>query len=900
MADIAEHDGNGLAKQPERPRGRPALTTLCAAVVVAIAAFAFGWPTRGGGFSCGDDYHFVLDHALVNHPSLAHAGKLLTIVHGDLYQPLPMLSFQANYAMAGEDPGGRFPVSPFGFHLTNILLHVLNAVLAFLLAMRLSRSVMRMNGMGAPPLPGVGDGSDCSVTGGSSLAPNGPLALPVGLLTGLMFACHPFALEPVAWISGRMVLLATTFSLLVLLACAWRPADGRGIWPLTAGLAWILAILSKVLPSVPIAAALGDAHVHRRFPRRCWATYAVFLALGVAATVVAARTSGTAELMEATQAESTTAPPVRLLLGVSYYLENYVWPTRLSGWSPPARDVGFFSSATGVALLECCLLFAVGCLAWRHSRTSFLGLCLFVVLLSPFLAATTARRILAADRYMYLPIFGLHLAVSAVLVQVAEAIRKRLGSTASLVGVGAPCLALVTAWTVSAWSLAPAWAGSIDRARRIAEVYPDDANVWAALARTHVFEGQPDSALDVVASARERWPDNARLALWAGEAYRLKKDWPRAEAELRDAVEKMPDYPRALYGYALTLADLGREDEARTFYHRILERWEDFLPAATALARSYRAGGDADRAVAWFERAIVINPFHRDAHFELAMLYVQQREWARARELLASVLEMSPNDEPTMLNYGVTLAHLGRTDEALAAYDRLIATAPAAVVARLNRAALLASLDRAEEARREYREILATHPGHRDATIGLHRVLQDDRCFGELVRLWLAREQANGETAESRAWLTWAYVLNDEPEQAAKVIESIPVDADEHRFARWALAYDALRNRDIPSFRRILGRPVDPASTAPLADEHRQVIVAALSALPEEVRQTPPGLYALARVMADAGDAGMVRQIARRLEETPDASEWREAVGELLDILETGRNQSRARSEPRP
>jgi len=325
--------------------------------------------------------------------------------------------------------------------------------------------------------------------------------------------------------------------------------------------------------------------------------YAVFLALGIAATVAAARTSGTAELMEATQAESTTSPPIRLLLGVSYYLENYVRPTRLSAWSPPAQDVGFLSSATIVALLECCLLFAAGCLAWRHNRTSFLGLCLFVVLLSPFLAATTARRILAADRYMYLPIFGLHLAVAAALVQVADAIRKRLGAPASLVGIGAPCLALVTAWTVSAWGLAPAWASSIDRAHRVAEVYPDDASVWAALARTHVFEGQPDSALDVVASARERWPDNARLALWAGEAYRLKKDWPRAEAELRRAVEKMPDYPRALYAYALTLADLGRENEARAFYHRILEKWEGFLPAATALARSYRTSGDWDRVL---------------------------------------------------------------------------------------------------------------------------------------------------------------------------------------------------------------------------------------------------------------------------------------------------------------
>ena len=227
---------NPLAEGPEQtpapdPGGRrPVCAAILILVLVAAAAFAFGWPTRHGEFISGDDYHFVVEHVFVNHPSLGHAWDLLTIVHGDLYQPLPMLSFQANYAMAGPDTSGRLPVSPFAFHLTNIVLHMLNAVLACLLAWRLTQ---RQG---------------------------------IGLLVGLMFACHPFALEPVAWISGRMILLATLFSLLMLLACINRREDGCGAWAWLAGICWLSALASKVMPGVPIAAAACDRNLHQRLP----------------------------------------------------------------------------------------------------------------------------------------------------------------------------------------------------------------------------------------------------------------------------------------------------------------------------------------------------------------------------------------------------------------------------------------------------------------------------------------------------------------------------------------------------------------------------------------------------------------------------------------------------------
>src|SRR5262249_19759814 len=135
------------------------------ATLVGVAALVAMWPTHHGEFLAGDDQSLILEHYFVNHPSWTHAGDLLASTHGDLYQPLPMLSFQANYAIAHTSEGGS--ISPYGFHLTNIALHAVNAILATLLATRLAG------------------------------------CLRVGAITGLLFPCHPFAFEAVAWINGR-------------------------------------------------------------------------------------------------------------------------------------------------------------------------------------------------------------------------------------------------------------------------------------------------------------------------------------------------------------------------------------------------------------------------------------------------------------------------------------------------------------------------------------------------------------------------------------------------------------------------------------------------------------------------------------------------------------------------
>lgn len=704
---------------------------LAPALVVALVALAFGWPTRHGGFLNGDDIRFVVEHYLVNHPAPKNAAKLFSTLHDDLYQPLPMLSFQLDWARAAETPGERFPVSPAAFHQTNILLHVLCAVLALLLATRLA---------------------GCRRT---------------GFLTGLMFACHPFALEAVAWINGRMVLLSTFFALIMMLASTLHktpigkpltdPNDKPEGWRVIGFLSWVAAGLCKLIPTLPAAAAVCDYQVHRRLSRYIVGYYLALLVISVIAAALLFLRGQDAGFAGEASDEAVAPFLARSLLSFRYYVENYLWPARLSAWSPPPIGISSISPPVLIAAAELIALVAILFVTRRRNPAAFIGLAIFLILIAPFILAGAGRRQLAADRYMYLPILGLHLAVAATAVASLDRLARRWSELRADMAVGIPLVLLLAGWMAWGRLLAPTWRDSVSRDRRVAEVWPESVLVQAELAKSLNFEQRPDEALAVVAEARSRLKDHPRLAAAAGDAFRRKQEWDAAERELALALNRMPNHLLTRYRYGQTLARLGRADEAKTQFERIIEISPDYFPALVALARLHQdvwkktatarpvelrkqlgnrfygvlgiVPQEAMDAMELLERAVAVNPYHDAVMRELATLYLELNKPRAARVMIERILERNPADARARLLLAVVLVNLDDLDRALAVYDDLIASNQGGLIARVNRAYLLDHLKRTDEAKRQFRAILDGHPECREAAEGLKEII--DRSAAE-------------------------------------------------------------------------------------------------------------------------------------------------------------------------
>ena len=147
-----------------------------------------------------------------------------TGIGNDYYRPLIVTLFQIDYHLYG--------LRPAGFHLTNILLHILNSTLVAWFLARWVRKRWALAG-------------------------------------AVFFALHPMAATGLAWISERTDVLATTFFLLALLAMSryLRPGESSGLAPV--GAAYAGALASKEVAITFPAVALAYAACRQRFNRKC-------------------------------------------------------------------------------------------------------------------------------------------------------------------------------------------------------------------------------------------------------------------------------------------------------------------------------------------------------------------------------------------------------------------------------------------------------------------------------------------------------------------------------------------------------------------------------------------------------------------------------------------------------
>lgn len=225
------HPAETLARRP-----------LVAALLLAAAVFAAYAPSLGGQF-LWDDNALVKGNLLIRSPLflLEAFRHNLFDDNSNFYRPVQTLTFILDYRAWG--------LNPFGYHLTNILIHAVNAGLLFLVLRRVLAAVFRR---AAAP------------AGGDAVA---ALAIALG------WAIHPIHSAAIAYISGRADTLAMGFCLLAWLACeaGFRARAPRPRRAALAGamLCFLLGLCSKEIAFVWLALFLGYVFwVRASLPRR--------------------------------------------------------------------------------------------------------------------------------------------------------------------------------------------------------------------------------------------------------------------------------------------------------------------------------------------------------------------------------------------------------------------------------------------------------------------------------------------------------------------------------------------------------------------------------------------------------------------------------------------------------
>ncbi len=560
---------------------RRLLLALPLVALVALVVWVF-LPTLDHRWAPLDDELNFVSNPHYRGLSFDHLRWMVTARHAGHYIPLSWLTLAVDYELSGMDPRG--------YHRTNLLLHLANALLFGAFAWRLFGVRSRTAGEGA--------------------LPDGPRAL-AAFATAAMFAVHPLRVESVAWITERRDLLCGLFVLLVLhayLRAAEATGRRRALALSGAWIAFAAALLSKgialALPVALLALDLGplarlEPHPRRWLERPARAVLLEklpFLVLSVLSAGVTFWAAAPA-LADRTQA-SFEHRFLSAGYSLSFYLEKTLFPLAIPFQVPAIHP--FSVARDGVVLLRglgFLVIFALALALWRRRPAIPLALAVFTAFVLPVSGLFQAGPQLVAHRYTYLAALPLALLAGAGLHGVACRQGRRGLAVLVLLTVG-----LSAALATSARSFVALWHDDVTFCRAAVSAAP---NAWAprvALARAYLARGEEGAALDTLRAGRERLGDALMLTYLEAVVLATSPNDALRDGDLalqlavRVARRTRDQDPAALFALAAARAETGDLAGARRLLDGALllcraGRKPEFLPVLESASRQLAARG---------------------------------------------------------------------------------------------------------------------------------------------------------------------------------------------------------------------------------------------------------------------------------------------------------------------
>jgi len=585
-----------------------------AVIVLVLLVVAVFFPVLDFEFVILDVHEQVVYNPCIRGLTVENIKHILTMPCITSYYPLRTLTFAIDYQIWGLDPKG--------FKLTNMLIHLTNVIMVFGLVLRLIRD------------------------GGLSCGSSEAWDVSVATVSSGIFAVHPVVVEPVTWVAGREELLMTLGALgcfhlhLTARQLQLEKAAHRNRAALFchagAAVACAAACLSNAVAAViPLLITTWDALMLKRpkLGRIIWGTSALW-GIGLVTFII----------KKLAKVPSHDAVPQMFsrewLLSVFSVpwlnLKALVWPTDLCfhyGWPRPQ---GFFDLEVvlgGTTLGLVCLVLWV---LRRRKRTLF-GLLWFVLALVPASHIFFVHHFSRADRFLYLPLVGLALALGAGLRPVKNVLAGYV--LRALVGMGTLIVLLLTTISV----------GQIQTWRNSVAVYTHALGVSETgfahncLGTAFLDQGHLPEAIYHLRRTLSINTKNAEAHHNLGSALLMQGQLPEAIHHYRRALDINPDDGDTHHSLGLALFRLRQLPEAIHHYRRAISIEPSYVHAYHDLGNALVEQGRISEAIHHYRQAVRIEPSLWQAHVRLGALFLDQDKRHLAVKHLREALKLRPD-----------------------------------------------------------------------------------------------------------------------------------------------------------------------------------------------------------------------------------------------------------------
>ena len=679
--------------------------SLWICVALALVTFAVFWPVTKSEFVNFDDTDFITANPQVqsglNAKSIAWAFNLKTEVARN-WHPITMLSHMLDVEIWKLNSGGH--------HFDNLLWHVANTLLLFLLLRKMTGAIWR------------------------------------SAFVAALFALHPLHVESVAWMAERKDVLSTFFWLLT----TWfyvRYAESsklkasehstfniqRPTFNYTLALVFFaLGLMSKpMLVTLPFTLLLLDFWPLKRFSKiqnpksksqpaaqlraldfGLWTRlvvekipFFILSAILCAITFSIQKTGGAMLNMDNLSLGSRVS---NALISYVRYLGKMVWPENLAGLY--LRIGGW---PMNLVVLAAIFLIAVSIAAFVLACKRpyfFVGWFWFFGTLAPVIGVVQVGMQAMADRYTYVPLIGIFIALAWGACDLAAAWKlPKISLRIAGAGALAAC-AIMTSLTLPHWKNSEAlftrmitatdknymahynlanfyWRGkNFDKAIENYEAalrdLPNYANAHNNLAGVFLDLHRYDEA---IAHYKEAARINAEPIHFfnLANAYLDAGRHAEAIASYHEALRVDPNYSSARTNLAVAelhfanaLSGEGKLDEASAHYSEAQRAGANPAECYNGMGIGYAMQNKFAEAAAQFEKTLQLNPDDGAAHSNLANALAAQNKFVEAGPHYLAALKINPQDFQTHFNLAVTLLRQGKRDEAKEHYVEALRLKP--------------------------------------------------------------------------------------------------------------------------------------------------------------------------------------------------------------------------------
>jgi len=574
----------------------------------------------------------------------------------DYYRPAVSAFFILNYKIWG--------LNPAGFHLTNILLHMITVIILYRIGLLLFEKEKDRE--------------------------------PISLMAASIFAVHPVHNETV----GRAASGEVIFGFLVVISLYFYLKERRYL----SLFAFFLALLAKE-SAVMMPFALTVLSTDRKGLKKGLIEIIPYMSLVCLYLIL--RATFVDIILGYSGAPTLFAKVLTMAAAFFDYIRLLVIPYHLSPFYPAKW---YTSILEPKVMLAISVLMMIAFLAFkiRKEKVMLFSLSFFFLLLAPVVWRVNTFPVgkedlmYIAERFLYMPAVGFAFFVSSYAV-------KFLKDRAGRYLTGGWVVVTVVLIVITIFSNMT-WKDNLTLYRKIISESPDVAFAHINLGVAYYKKGQPDAAIDVYKEVIRLRPGSIDAHHKLGAAYYEQGRLDEALQEYLITIRLSPGFAKAHHGIGLIYAVKGRLDEAVKEFLSALRLDPDYPEVFFALGRVYAAQGRLDEALKEYKNALRLKPNYPKVFYNLGKVYAAQGRLNEAIPEYQNTLRLNPDYTEAHIDLGNAYLGLGQTDNAIMHYQSALRLNPNLAVTHNNLGLAYRQKGLINEAMQEFQAALKIQP----------------------------------------------------------------------------------------------------------------------------------------------------------------------------------------------